>query len=52
VSIHIPAASFFKGTDFLKENTEFTKIEEEIILPNSKQDGFYICKMRKEVTNE
>ena len=21
---------------------------EEIILPNSKQDGFYICKMRKE----
>ena len=38
--------------DFLRENKEFVKIEEEIILPNSKQDGFYICKMRKEVTNE
>lgn len=38
--------------DFLRENKEFIKIEEEIILPNSKQDGFYICKMRKEVTNE
>lgn len=38
--------------DFLRENKEFVKVEEEIILPNSKQDGFYICKMRKEVTNE
>lgn len=34
--------------DFLNEFKEFIKLEEEIILPSSEQDGFYICKMRKE----
>ena len=38
--------------DFLNEFTEFKKLEEEIILPNELQDGFYICKMRKEKTCE
>ncbi len=33
--------------DFLKENKNFIKLEEEIILPNDVQDGFYICKMKK-----
>ena len=34
--------------DFLNEFKEFIKLEEEIILPSSERDGFYICKMRKE----
>ena len=34
--------------DFLNESKEFVKLEEEIILPTSSNDGFYICKMRKE----
>ena len=34
--------------DFLNEFKEFKKLEEEIILPSSKEDGFYICKMRKD----
>ena len=34
--------------DFLNEFKEFVKLEEEIILPTSSNDGFYICKMRKE----
>ncbi len=34
--------------DFLNEFKEFIKLEEEIILPSNAQDGFYICKMRKE----
>ena len=34
--------------DFLQEFKNFVKLEEEIILPNNVQDGFYICKMRKE----
>ena len=38
--------------DFLNEFTEFKKLEEEIILPNELQDGFYICKMRKEKIHE
>lgn len=38
--------------DFLNEFKEFKKLEEEIILPNELQDGFYICKMRKEKINE
>ena len=33
---------------FLYESKEFVKLEEEIILPTSSNDGFYICKMRKE----
>ena len=38
--------------DFLNEFKEFKKLEEEIILPNELQDGFYICKMRKEKIHE
>ena len=38
--------------DFLNEFKEFVKLEEEIILPSSKGDGFYICKMRKEKIHE
>ena len=38
--------------DFLNEHKEFVKLEEEIILPNEYQDGFYICKMRKEKIHE
>ena len=38
--------------DFLNEFKEFVKLEEEIILPSSKEDGFYICKMRKEKIHE
>lgn len=38
--------------DFLNEFKNFIKLEEEIILPNSSRDGFYICKMRKEKTSE
>lgn len=38
--------------DFLNECKEFKKLEEEIILPSSTQDGFYICKMRKEKIHE
>ncbi len=38
--------------DFLNEFKEFVKLEEEIILPNDTQDGFYICKMRKEKPSE
>lgn len=38
--------------DFLSEHKEFIKLEEEIILPSSKEDGFYICKMRKEKIHE
>lgn len=34
--------------DFLNEFKGFVKLEEEIILPTSSNDGFYICKMRKE----
>lgn len=38
--------------DFLNEHKEFVKLKEEIILPNEYQDGFYICKMRKEKIHE
>ena len=38
--------------DFLCEFKDFVKLEEEIILPSSTQDGFYICKMRKEKIHE
>ena len=38
--------------DFLNEFKEFVKLEEEIILPSGMQDGFYICKMRKEKIHE
>lgn len=38
--------------DFLNEYKEFVKLEEEIILPSNTQDGFYICKMRKEKIHE
>ncbi len=34
--------------DFLSENQDFEKLEEEIIVPSSFHDGFYICKMKKQ----
>ncbi len=39
---------------FLVNHTNFKKIEEEKILPNKEkiQDGFYICKLKKEEENE
>lgn len=31
---------------FLEKHPNFTKLEERITLPSSKEDGFYICKLR------
>lgn len=41
-------------TKFLKNNLNFIKLEEEKILPSKDkvQDGFYICKLKKEEEND
>lgn len=33
--------------DFLKENENFSLLDEKIILPSDTSDGFYICKMKR-----